>query len=82
MKEKPRTENGSRFAKEYTDDDFIKAVCECLNNATCSATEVADIVGCSSRYAKDRLLQLAEQGKIKKKMKGTAWGFRPAGKEK
>jgi predicted ArsR family transcriptional regulator len=77
MKEKLRTENKSRFAKEYTDEEFIKAVCTCLNNATCSAAEVADIVGCSPRYAKDRLLQLAEQGEIQKKMKGNTWGFRP-----
>lgn len=76
MKEKPRTENGSRFAEEYTDDDFIKALRECLEMATCSASEVAERIGCNPRYAKNRLLQLAEQGKIEKKMKGTAWGFR------
>jgi hypothetical protein len=76
MKEKPRTENGSRFAEEFTDDDFIKALCECLETSTCSASEVAARIGCNPRYAKNRLLQLAENGKIEKKMKGTAWGFR------
>ena len=76
-KERPRTENKARFAKEYTDSDFIKALKECQAEATSSALEVAAKVGCSPRYAKDRLAQLADQKKIEKKMKGNAWGFRP-----
>ncbi len=76
-KEKPRTENKARFAKEYTDDDFIKALKECQEESTSSASEVAEKVGCSPRYAKDRLILLADQKKIEKKMKGNAWGFRP-----
>jgi len=76
-KERPRTENKARFAKEFNDDDFIKALKKCQAEATSSASEVADKVGCSPRYAKDRLAQLADQKKIEKKMKGNTWGFKP-----
>jgi hypothetical protein len=77
MKQKPRTENKARFAKQYTEEDFLKAVEKCLENATCTATEVAEIVGCHPRFAKDQLLKLVEEGKLTKKQKGTSWGFRP-----
>lgn len=82
MKERQRTEDKTRFATVYTDEDFIKAVNECLEEATCTAGEVADRLGCNPRYAKNRLIELSEQEKpkIKKKMKGTAWGFRPSRK--
>jgi ribosomal protein S25 len=75
MKEKPRTKG--KYVKEFTDEDFIRAANECLEEATCTAAEIAEKIGCNSRYAKIRLLQLSEQGKMKKKLKGTAWGFRP-----
>lgn len=77
MKEKPRTENGSRFAKVFEDEEFLKAVHECMEEATCTAAEVAEKVGCNPTFAKNRLLQLAEQGKLNKKLKGRTWGFRP-----
>ncbi|MGA9109026.1 MAG: hypothetical protein WB290_01920 [Smithella sp.] len=76
-KKKPRTEDKARFAKEHTDADFLKALNECQKEATSSALEVAEKIGCSPRYAKDRLLQLAEHGKIERKMKGNTWGFKP-----
>jgi hypothetical protein len=76
-KEKPRTETNARFTQEFTDEQFIKAIDKCMENATCSSFEIAEIVGCNPRHAKNRLLQLADQGKIKKKMKGNLWGFRP-----
>jgi ribosomal protein S25 len=75
--QKPRTQNGSRFAKEFEDEDFLKAVHECMEEATCTAAEVAEKVGCNSIFAKNRLLQLAEEGKLCKKLKGRTWGFRP-----
>ena len=75
MKEKPR--NKGKYVKEYTDEDFINAANKCLEEATCAAAEIAEKLGCNSRYAKIRLLQLSEHGKMKKKLKGTAWGFRP-----
>lgn len=75
MREKPRTKG--KYIEEFTDEDFIRAATECLEDATCTAAEIAGKLGCNSRYAKIRLLQLSEQGKIKKKLKGTTWGFRP-----
>ncbi len=74
-KDKPRTKG--KYVEEFTDDDFIKAAKECLEEATATASEIADKIGCNPRYAKIRLLQLSEQGKMQKKMKGTSWGFRP-----
>jgi hypothetical protein len=76
-KQRPRTENKARFAEEYTEEDFLRAIDKCLENATCTAAEVAEVVGCSPRYAKDRLIELAEEKKIQKKLKGVTWGFRP-----
>lgn len=77
MTEKPRTEDGSRFAKEFMDEDFLKAVQECMEEATCTASEVAEKVGCNSIFAKNRLLKLADEGKLVKRMRGRTWGFKP-----
>jgi len=77
VKEKPRTENGSRFAKVFDDEEFLKAVNECMEEATCTAAEVAEKVGCNPIFAKNRLLQLEKDGKLCKKLKGRTWGFRP-----
>lgn len=76
MKERPRTDNKARYATQYTDDDFINAVQEALNNATVSAADVAEILGCNPRYATNRLKELVEENKIAGVMKGKAWGFR------
>ena len=77
MKEKPRAQNSGRFEKEFTNEDFIKAVQECMEDATCTASEVAEKLGCNPRYAKNRLIELSEHGKIEKKIKGRIWGFKP-----
>jgi len=74
---KPRTENGSRYTQEFADEQFIKAVNKCMEEATCTAAEVAEKVGCHPQVAKRRLLELAEKGKVTKKMRGRIWGFRP-----
>ncbi|MCQ1536832.1 transcriptional regulator [Methanosarcina sp. KYL-1] len=71
-----RTENGARFAQEWSDEDFINAVEEALRKATVSVNEVKDILGCSSQTAKARLLKLKEEGKLEGELKGKAWGFR------
>ena len=77
MKEKPRAQNSGRFEKEFTNEDFIKAVQACMEEATCTASEVAEKLGCNSRYAKNRLIELSKNGEIEKKMKGKTWGFKP-----
>jgi hypothetical protein len=75
--QKPRTENGARFTKEFSDEQFVKAVKKCMAESTCTAAEVAAIVGCNPQVAKRRLLELSEKGKVIKKMRGRIWGFRP-----
>jgi ribosomal protein S25 len=75
--QKPRTENGARFTQEFADEQFIKAVKECMEEATCTAAEVAEKVGCNPQVATRRLVQLTEQGKLQKKLRGRTWGFRP-----
>jgi MarR-like DNA-binding transcriptional regulator SgrR of sgrS sRNA len=75
--QKPRTDNGARFTQEFTDEQFVRAVKKCMEESTCTAAEVAAMVGCNPQHAKKRLLQLAEDGKVTKKMRGRIWGFRP-----
>ncbi|WP_164888515.1 hypothetical protein [Methanosarcina sp. MSH10X1] len=53
-----------------------------MAEATCTAAEVAEKVGCNPIFAKNRLLQLADRGKLCKKLKGRTWGFRSLEKEK
>ena len=75
--QKPRTDNGARFTQEFTDEQFIKAVKKCMEEATCTASEVAEKVGCNPQVATRRLVQLTEEGKLDKKKRGRSWGFRP-----
>lgn len=75
--QKPRSENGARFTQEFSDEQFIKTVNKCMEEATCTAAEVAEKVGCNPQVATRRLSQLAEQGKLNKKSRGRSWGFRP-----
>lgn len=75
--QKSRTGNGSRYSQEFTDEQFIKAVNKCMEEATCTAAEVAEKVGCHPQVATRRLVELADQGKLSKKMRGRTWGFKP-----
>ena len=76
MAERPRTEDRSRFATQFTDQDFLNAVDECLKKATVSASEVAEEIGCNPRTAKNKLLELKDRGEIDAIMIGQSWGFR------
>jgi hypothetical protein len=72
----PRKNDSHLFAVQYSDDDFIRALERCLNNATVVSSEVAKELGCNSRYATARLKALADQGRIEGVVKGNRWGFR------
>jgi predicted ArsR family transcriptional regulator len=72
-----RAKESGKFTERFTDEDFLRTVDECLKEATCTAGEVADKLGCNARYARNRLVELEEKGKLTKKLKGTSWGFRP-----
>lgn len=48
-----------------------------MEEATCTAAEVAEKVGCNPQFATRRLLKLEEEGKLTKKRRGRSWGFRP-----
>jgi ribosomal protein S25 len=74
---KPRTDTGARFAQEFADEQFIKALKKCMEEATVTADEIAERVGCNQQVAKRRLLALADTGQIQKKLRGRIWGFRP-----
>ncbi len=78
MKERPRTFNGARFAPEWSDADYIKAVDDCLKEATVTASEIAEKMGCSPKNAKAHLLALVDRGELVAVMKGRAWCFRRA----
>jgi len=47
-----------------------------MAEATCTAAKVAEKVGCNTVLEKNRLLQLADQGKLCKKLKDRVWRFR------
>lgn len=76
-KPQPRTADKAHFVRMFEDEKFLNAVQKCMDESTCTAAEVAEMVGCHPTVAKNRLLQLAEQGKLKKKLRGRTWGFRP-----
>lgn len=75
MKERERAQSG-RFVKQFTEEDFMRAVKECLEDATVTASEVADKLGCNTRFARNELNKLAEENKLIKKEKGKTWGFK------
>lgn len=75
MNERPRTEDKSRFATQFTDQQFLDAVGECLKKATIPASEVAKELGCNPRTAKNRLLELRDKGELDADMVGQSWGF-------
>lgn len=56
-----RDEYSGRFTQEFSDEDFVRAV---KDLSSCSTTDVADHVGCSSDLAYRRLAKLAEEGRI------------------
>lgn len=56
-----RDEYSGRFTQEYTDEDFVRAVEEL---ESCSTTEIADHLGCSSDLAYRRLTGIASEGRI------------------
>jgi len=77
MKDRQRVSTNGRFVKEYNEEDFIRALKECMSEATVTADEVAEKLGCNPRYARNKLNELADVKKINKKLRGNKWGFRP-----
>jgi len=77
MKERVRAPTSGRFVKEFTEEDFIRAVKECLEDATVTASEVAEKLQCNPRFARNELNKIAEKKKLTKKAKGKSWGFKP-----
>jgi MarR-like DNA-binding transcriptional regulator SgrR of sgrS sRNA len=62
--------------KEVTEEDFIRAVQECLENATVTAAEVAEKLQCNSRFARNELNKIAAKKRLSKVPKGKNWGFK------
>jgi hypothetical protein len=56
-----RDEFSGRFIQEYSDEDFVQVVKEL---GSCSTSDVADHVGCSSDLAYRRLTELAAESRI------------------
>jgi len=59
--DRDRDEYSGRYTREYTDGDFVRAVKE---QGSCSTTDVANHVGCSSDLAYRRLKELTAEGEI------------------
>lgn len=58
-----------KFTQEYTDKAFIRVV---KDLGSCSTTEVADRIGCSSDLAYQRLMELSSENRVNsEKVAGT-----------
>jgi predicted ArsR family transcriptional regulator len=64
-------------AQVYSDEQFIDALKEILENPVGYANEVADIVGCHPRKAGERLQALADKGLLvsERRPRGIAFKF-------
>lgn len=71
-----RTKNNARFATVYTDEILLSSLAKALENASVQPVEVASLAGCSVRYAKDRLNELAKEGTIDSQLIGNVRVFR------
>lgn len=60
-----------------SDEVVMGALRKCLEEAIIPAAEVAERLGVSTRYAKDRLLELKEKEFVEGKYHGNVWCFRP-----
>lgn len=56
-----RDEYSGRFTPEYSDDEFVQAVKQL---ESCSTSDVAEYLGCSSNLAYRRLTELDNDGRI------------------
>lgn len=60
----------------FTKDVMMSALKEALKTASVQPIEVAAIAGCSPRYAKDLLREMAESGLIEGRIIGNVWTYR------
>lgn len=61
---------------KFTPEKMIEAISKALENASVQPVEVAEHAGCSPRYAKDLLRQMADEGLIEGKIIGNVWTYR------
>jgi MarR-like DNA-binding transcriptional regulator SgrR of sgrS sRNA len=76
MKERVRAPISGRFVKEFTEEDFIYAVQECLQDTTVTAAEVAEKLNCNPRFARNELNKIATKKGLTKVSKGKGCGFK------
>lgn len=60
----------------FTPEVMLEALAKALETASVQPVEVAEHAGCSPRYAKDLLRQMAEDGLIEGKIIGNVWTYR------
>jgi hypothetical protein len=63
--------------KMLTDEEILKALNVCRERAEIPASLVAEELGVSSRYVKDRLLEMKKKKIVDAKYRGSFWCFRP-----
>ena len=71
-----RTSDNSRFEEVYSEDVFLNALATALLTASVQPVEVAEHAGCSVRYAKERLREMADSGLIEGRIIGNVWTYR------
>lgn len=62
--------------KKFTSEVMLDALKEALKSASVQPIEVAAIAGCSPRYAKDLLREMADSGLIEGRIIGNVWTYR------
>ena len=60
----------------YTDEKFIGAVIQIMQDPVAYANEVAAIVGCNPRIAGDRLKQLVDRGILTSEQRSRGIAFK------
>ena len=68
-----RDENSGQYVKSYSLDVFVDALDS--TDGMASTGEVADVVGCSDRLALNRLHELVDEGRVRRRTVGnsTLW---------
>jgi DNA-binding Lrp family transcriptional regulator len=66
------------FEEKISDDEILTALEECMGEAIIPACEVSKKLNLTPRRTKERLIEMAVEGKIKGKKIGSVWLFRPA----
>lgn len=76
--DRARDRESGRYEREYSDEEFVRAVRE---NAPVGTGDVAEYVGCHHKLAYKRLTRLEDEGVVESQKVGRSliWSLRESG---